>query len=154
MKKEIVIFDLDGTIALIDKRRELSIQDGKLNWDIFFNPENIHLDEPNIPVIKTLQTLHKDYQIYIFSGRSQRTRKVTENWLYKENIPYHLLQMRPENDYTPDDKLKYQWLHQLIQYDHINSKSKILCVFDDRDKVVNMWRNEGISCFQVAPGNF
>jgi len=27
-------------------------------------------------------------------------------------------------------------------------------VFDDRDKVVNMWRENGIPCLQVAPGNF
>jgi hypothetical protein len=33
-------------------------------------------------------------------------------------------------------------------------KSDILCIFDDRDKVVKMWRSNGIACFQVAPGDF
>ena len=32
--------------------------------------------------------------------------------------------------------------------------NRILCVFDDRTKVVNMWRENGLSCFQVAPGDF
>ena len=26
--------------------------------------------------------------------------------------------------------------------------------FDDRDRVVAMWREEGVPCFQVAPGDF
>jgi hypothetical protein len=25
---------------------------------------------------------------------------------------------------------------------------------DDRQKVVDMWRAEGLTCFQVAPGDF
>jgi len=27
-------------------------------------------------------------------------------------------------------------------------------VFDDRDKVVKMWRNQGLRCCQVAEGDF
>jgi hypothetical protein len=45
--------------------------------------------------------------------------------------------------------LKKQWLDELILQGH-----EILCVFDDRDKVVKMWRENGISCFQVAEGSF
>ena len=31
----------------------------------------------------------------------------------------------------------------------------VLCVFDDRNQVVDMWRNGlGLQCFQVADGNF
>ena len=53
MKKKTVIFDLDGTLALIDQRRELSTKEnGKINWDIFFDPKNIELDLPNHPVIE------------------------------------------------------------------------------------------------------
>ena len=43
--KKIVIFDLDGTLALIDKRRDLATKDnGKFDWDVFFDPKNIDLD--------------------------------------------------------------------------------------------------------------
>ena len=50
---KIVIFDLDGTLAIIDKRRLKAGKtvDGKetekMDWDIFHDPSNIHLDEPN-----------------------------------------------------------------------------------------------------------
>ena len=53
--KNIVIFDLDGTLALIDDRRKISTKpNGKMDWDKFFDPKNINLDRvlsniPNIP---------------------------------------------------------------------------------------------------------
>ena len=54
-----IIFDLDGTLALIDDRRTLSTKDnGKIDWDIFFDPNNINLDKPNQPVIKVAQMIY------------------------------------------------------------------------------------------------
>jgi len=48
----------------------------------------------------------------------------------------------------PDEKLKLQWLNEM------DWKDDVVAVFDDRDKVVNMWREIGLTCMQVAPGNF
>ena len=48
-----VIFDLDGTLADITKRREMSTKEnGKIDWDTFFTPENIWFDTPNKVVIQ------------------------------------------------------------------------------------------------------
>jgi hypothetical protein len=33
-------------------------------------------------------------------------------------------------------------------------KSKILFVVEDRNRVVEMWRSEGLVCLQCAPGEF
>ena len=33
-------------------------------------------------------------------------------------------------------------------------KKRLICIFDDRNKVVNMWRSLGITCLQVANGDF
>jgi len=53
-----VIFDLDGTLADITKRCEIStLPSGKMDWDRFFDPENIELDEPNIPVIEACKAM-------------------------------------------------------------------------------------------------
>ena len=58
MNKNTVIFDLDGTLAIIDKRKEHATKaDGKINWNEFFNPAHIAFDEPNQPVIKLAQGL-------------------------------------------------------------------------------------------------
>ena len=51
----------------------------------------------------------------------------------------------------PDDTLKQNWLDLLFPD---NKKEDIVCVFDDRDKVVKMWRDNGLTCFQVAEGAF
>lgn len=152
--KKTVIFDLDGTLALIDERRKLSTKEnGKLDWDIFFDSSNIDLDKPNWPVIEMAKILKKaGHSVVIFSGRSKATKDVTRNWLKRFNVPFDVLKMRPtssEFQFMPDDKLKQQWLDKLFPH-----KEDILCVFDDRDKVVQMWRENGLSCMQVAEGKF
>lgn len=146
-----VIFDLDGTLALIDERRALASKgNGKINWKIFFDPTNISLDKPNVPVIEMAKTLKaQGHSVVIFSGRDSISRTETIAWLNKFSVPFDVLKMRPEGSFTPDDVLKQDWLDQLFP-----DKSDILCIFDDRDKVVKMWRSNGIACFQVAPGDF
>jgi hypothetical protein len=57
--------------------------------------------------------------------------------------------MRPQGSHTPDDVLKKAWLDEL----QAEGKS-VMCVFDDRDKVVKMWRDNGITCMQVNYGDF
>lgn len=154
MKATTVIFDLDGTLADIRERRTLATREGgKIDWPKFFDPNNISLDKPNVAVIESFKALkNAGYRMVIFSGRSDATREETEKWLQSYGIEYDLLQMRPgsgEGMFTPDDKLKQDWLNQ-----EFPDKSQILCVYDDRDKVVSMWRANGIPCFQVAPGDF
>ena len=149
-----VIFDLDGTIALIDDRRKLSTKDnGKIDWDVFFNPDNINLDQPNNAVITILKLLKgAGNRIVILSGRSKATKDATKVWLKKFDVPFDVLKMRPTSRdfmYMPDDQLKQMWLNQLFP-----DKNDIVCVFDDRQKVVDMWRNNGLTCMQVANGDF
>ena len=82
MDKDIVIFDLDGTLADIDQRRKISTKDnGKMDWDKFFDPANISLDQPNFPVIKMAQALDdQGFKVVIFSGRSKATKEATKDW--------------------------------------------------------------------------
>ena len=150
MDKNIVIFDLDGTLALIDKRRDLATKDnGKMDWDVFFDPDNIDLDTPNQTVIDMANLLHSQgYLIYIFSGRSDKTEDATKDWLDKHNVNYDLLQMRPQGLlYKPDNDLKQDWLNVI-------KKDTVAMVFDDRNQVVDMWRKNGLTTFQVADGDF
>ena len=146
-----IIFDLDGTLALIDERRALAAKpNGKINWKVFFDPNNIQLDKPNWSVIDMFLSLKKSgYRVGVFSGRDSISYDETHEWLNKYGIEPDFLRMRPQGTFTPDDVLKKEWLDE-----EVNNGHTILCVFDDRDKVVKMWREKGISCFQVAPGNF
>ena len=89
--KNTIIFDLDGTLALIDKRREVSTKpNGRLDWGKFFNSTNIELDEPNLPVIKMAQLFSEQgFNIVILSGRSNKTETATRSWLSKNKIPFN-----------------------------------------------------------------
>ena len=149
---KIVIADLDGTIALIEHRRhwldaeqhpELTSDE---RWRKFF--ADCVDDEPNWPVIHTLHGLvATGRKVVIFSGRSDEVFKQTNSWLYRYDVPFNHLRMRRAGDLTKDEILKEFWIQE---YD----LSEILCVFDDRSCVVEMWRRLGLSCFQVAPGDF
>ena len=149
-KKKIVIFDLDGTLALIDKRRAISTKDnGKMDWNTFFDPDMIDLDLPNQPVINMAQMLHSQgFQIWILSGRSDVTSEATFNWLEDNAVPFHNIKMRPQKHlYMADNDLKQMWLDDI-------GVDNVAMVFDDRNQVVDMWRKNGLTCFQVADGDF
>lgn len=151
------IFDLDGTLALTDHRQRV-LTDGLLpnkdKWRIFF--EMCVDDAPNKPVIEVFNTLlNTTSDFLIFSGRSDAVRRQTVDWVVKHTRMGtrecdSVLTMRKEGDFTPDDVLKRQWYDALTDFD----KARLVAVFDDRDKVVKMWRDLGVACFQVAPGKF
>ena len=148
--KNTVIFDLDGTLALIDKRRDLATKDnGKMDWDVFFDPDNISLDLPNQTVIDMANMLSKQgYTILILSGRSDVTYQATIDWLNKHGVWFDNLIMRTQDFlYMRDSDLKHMWLNTI-------GKDRVAMVFDDRNQVVDMWRKNGLTCFQVADGDF
>ena len=149
--KKIVIFDLDGTLADITQRRALAtdIGTGKMDWDIFFDPKHIDLDVPKDQVVQMADMLSKQgYTIWILSGRSDVTHQATVDWLGKHDIWYDHLVMRPKKyHYTKDSDLKKMWLDTI-------GVDKVAMVFDDRQQVVDMWRAQGLTCFQVADGDF
>ena len=146
--RDIVLFDLDGTLANISHRRHL-VENGAKQWREFYAA--CPGDTVNEPVVAMWHALGEwgDYDRWIVSGRSDEVKSETILWLAENGIYPDKLIMRQANDHQPDDKLKRQWLN-----DGTIPKDRVLCVFDDRTKVVNMWREEGLTCFQVAPGDF
>ena len=148
---KIVIVDLDGTLA-INKHRFHLIDKSlgkKVDWNSYF--EACDKDLPNKPVIESIRALKEQgYQVHIFSARGDIVKAKTIEWLETHSVPYDRLTMREMDSFTPDEELKKSWL---LQY-YPDYKKDILCVFDDRDKVVKMWRSLGLACFQVAEGNF
>lgn len=133
------IVDVDGTLALLDGRDPY---------------ETVALgdDLPNQPVIQVVRALahHPDVDaIVVVSGRQEHSRKVTLDWLEDHGIPFNELHMRPTGDNRPDQMIKEEILDvQLLP------RYEVVGVLDDRQKVVDMWRRNGLTCFQVAPGDF
>ena len=142
-----VIFDIDGTLMDIDHRHHFVSGDTK-DWMAF--KEHTIADKPFDQVVD-IALMYQDWgaNIHLCSGRNESQREVTELQMRICGIEYKTLQMRWEKNYEPDEVLKYDMLQQLRE-DGYNPT----LVFDDRDKVVQMWRNNGLRCFQVAQGDF
>lgn len=153
--KPLYIFDLDGTLALIDHRRKhLDDKSCSHPWDKFLS--NIHLDKPNFPVVNILESLlTTGNEIWIFSARSDKVREETIEWLVdhtllkRENLETSLM-MRPKGNTDPDTTFKEQLYDRMLDED----KERLVAVFDDRNRIVEFWRSKGIVCFQVAKGDF
>jgi len=148
--RPLYIFDLDGTLADIRHRRHL-VEGKRKRWQEFYEA-CVH-DGPNAAVVRTalgLQLAGAD--VWVWSGRSDLVEHQTRAWLqrYLPTADLGRLRMRREGDFTADDVLKRSWLAGLNQAD----RARLVAVFDDRDKVVAMWREAGVPCFQVAPGEF
>ena len=148
MNKRLIIFDVDGTLCDITHRLHL-IQGDRKDWDKFFI--ECVKDEPKEDIIALVHMLQTFCDIKLFSGRSDAVRKETTDWL---KIHLHLekidLTMRKEGDHRPDYLVKQEMYQQLDDHD----KDRLLCVFDDRDQVVRMWRDQDVTCLQVNYGNF
>ena len=152
------IFDIDGTLCNIEHR--LHFLENKTDpdrWDKFYKA--CVNDAPNYPVLAVMAALRSaGAEIWLFSGRSEAVREETCLWLHKYTdfrkwqltMRPELLTMRPVGDYTEDHWLKQRWLRGMPRDD----RERLVGIFDDRKRVVDMWRANGVPCFQVAEGVF
>lgn len=144
MTDKIVIFDLDGTLANIDHRLH-HVQNGNKNWDAFYKacPD----DGPIDPIIELARMCDDaGHAVVISSGRSENVRAETEAWLDKHGVNYARLFMRPNQCFVPDQALKKAWLDEGL----FGPKENILFVVEDRDRMVQMWRQQGLLTLQCA----
>ena len=137
-----VICDIDGTVALRNNRSPFDYS--KVCEDTF--------DPRMLEVLYTF--IESGVKIIFVTGREDvdNCRELTIKWLDK-NIAYSEsdwdLIMRSKGDHRSDTEVKKE-----IYDKYIKDKYNILCVFEDRDKVVKMWRDEGLLCNQVYYGDF
>ena len=136
---QVILCDIDGTIALRNGRSPYDYS--KVNEDTF---------DPRMNLL--LSSLAEKFTIIFLSGRqgTEQCRKDTEEWL-KGNLGLSEVKliMRKEGDFRPDDVVKDELFREYIE-----GKYNVVCVFDDRDRVVKMWREKGILCNQVYYGDF
>lgn len=141
------IFDIDNTIANNEQRIH-HLHEQPKNWKAWNS--KYHLDTPYWEVIELMDmAAANNIKIVLCTGRDSLYRKETIAWLTEHEIKYDALYMRPEGERKEDSEVKRDLLKQ-IRSDGYNP----VMVFEDRDRVVAMWREEGLRCLQVAPGNF
>lgn len=141
-----VVFDLDGTLA-DGKHREhwINRPAGEKNWRSYF--ADCDRDYPIGPVAGTLRALAAaGHDIEIWTGRSDKVAEKTAAWLQSHGLHGFRMRSRAAGDHTADYDLKASWLEECGRKPDL--------VFEDRARVVAMWRSHGIVCCQVAPGDF
>jgi len=133
-----IICDLDGTLALMNGRNP-------------FDAIKCDEDEINNPVANVLRNYKKlGYNILLVSGREDRYKEPTLRFLKKHEIEYDNLIMRKSKDSRKDSIIKTE-----IYNEFIKDKYFVEFVLDDRNQVVDTWRNDlKLPCFQVYYGDF
>ena len=149
VKETAVIFDIDGTLANINHRLHY-IQSEEKNWNAFF--DSMVDDKPIKPMIEVLKAMHKSgFKVLFCTGRPGSHAKETIEWVNRTTgieFDGSSFYFRPTGDHSPDDKIKEGMLREIQQ------KYEVLTVFEDRKRVVDMWRKNDIHCCQVAEGNY
>jgi len=144
--KSVVLVDIDGTIAN-NSHRQHWLKSKPANWKAY----NATMSEDLVikPMAFMLGYLMMDLSIKVIfvSGREEPYRGITEEWLRDNCINwYDALYMRPKGDYRGDEVVKKELLYQAMK-DLDFELEDILCIFDDRPKVVRVWRELGLFVF-------
>lgn len=159
-----IMCDLDGTLAIIGDRTPYDATDCDVK------------DLPNWPVIRAVLAMHaQGVKVIFMSGRDQKyrpeTKRFIEKYCLRENREnffvngklkvvaepiFYELHMRGETAPDPDklDQRKDAVIKQELFDRYVAGKYHVLFVLDDRNQVVDFWRSIGLTCFQVAPGQF
>jgi len=141
--ERVAIFDVDGTLMDINHRRKY-VEGEQKDWKKFF--EYMEFDTIRDDVFHLAHALHKDgYVIIVCSGRNEKYRELTEKQLAFGKLEYQALMMRGDDDYRPDWEVKREMLAE-IRNSGFDPKISV----DDRPSVVSMWRDHGLTCFDVG----
>ena len=148
MDKKCIIFDVDGTIADVEHRRHL-VSGEKKDW------KNFRLATEYDTPVEWVCAIARRYieqgdDVAFFSARNESEREITEkqilDWIGEDHKGLFL---RPNGDYRCDAEFKSDLADKFIEMG-----GKIDLIFDDRQKVVDMWRSKGFTVVQVADGDF
>jgi phosphoglycolate phosphatase-like HAD superfamily hydrolase len=148
--ERIIICDLDGTLCNCEHRLHLA---NSKNWDEF-NAACVN-DPVNEDIANIIRNLASNTtKIYLVSGRDDKFKEQTEKWLLLNDIPYDKLYMRKSGDFRTDYIVKEDILIKGIYANGCKDKLNIWFVLDDRQSVVDMWRENELRCLQVQKGDF
>lgn len=135
----VIICDIDGTIALFGDKNPYE--------------RDFENDIPNEPIVKLIKTMNGTVdRVVFFSGRKGSAYQKTYTWIsekvFNGNEKWDLY-MRNTGDVRKDFIIKREMYEE-----HVKGKYNVLFVIDDRNQVVELWRSIGLTCLQVAEGNF
>lgn len=156
-KQEAWIFDIDGTLFNPAHRMHLldvdktDTQNESIDWPRF---NSLHVgDSPYLDTHKLLVRLRTMGDVIIFmTARQDQNQETTlqqliDYGLYEEHNC--ILLMRKGDDFRSDLEVKRD-----LYFDSVDKHFEVLGVIEDREKVVEMWRTVGLTCYQPRPSPY
>lgn len=136
-KPKAVIFDIDWTLA-------------KMNWRSPYDYSSELMADTLSKQIWNIYNMYKEalYNIIIFTWRKEEWDKRTQQRLLDNDIHYTEFRWRKDWDDRNDAIIKKEF------FDELKDKYNIEIVFDDRNRVVDMYRWLGLTVCQVDYWDF
>mgnify|MGYP000964083917 FL=1 len=142
-----IIVDIDGTLAHMN---------GRSPYD-YTKVKEDSLDEAVADLVAQTRG-YKEYDrtyVVIVSGRDDTCKQDTEEWLKDNGVEYDELYMRDHTRLNEDGtKVDDTIIKKEIYEQYIKPRYNVKFVLDDRQRVVDMWRKQGLKVLQVAEGEF
>jgi hypothetical protein len=141
-KTDVVIFDVDGTLAGHGQRHP-------------YDASQYENDPPHAPIIHLAHLLQERYPILVCTGRHEQAVPTTLQWCEKHGVRVHAIFSRRDTDRTPSGQKENDAVVKArIFRDEIHPFYNVHFVVDDRQRVVDMWRWLGLCVLQCGFGDF
>lgn len=152
---DIVVVDIDGTITDASERAEKYLSKKPKDWDGFYAA--CGGDKPIESMCKLVQVLSAEYGIVFCTGRRRSTNGATREWLHRHMqlygsiIGFTGILYRDDGDTRHDTEVKPELLNEYLKQ---HPDQRVAFILEDRNSMVQKWRELGFKCLQVADGDF
>ncbi|MFG2137995.1 hypothetical protein [Streptomyces sp. NPDC048650] len=125
--RPLAVFDLDGTLADSGHRQHL-LQRTPRDWRAFFKAATE--DPPLTQGVALALRSAEDCEVVYLTGRPERCRRDTLDWLARHGLPEGALWMRPHNDRRPARRTKLEILRRIArdrEVRHVVDDDELVC---------------------------
>lgn len=130
--RPLAVFDIDGVLADVSHRLHfLDVH----RWEKFFAAA--HADPLLDEGAERLEEARERYDVVYLTGRPERNRSLTQDWLARFGLPTGPLFMRADDDLRPARYVKREVLRLLAR------EREIAMIIDDDPAVVRLLEDDG-----------
>lgn len=143
VQRPLAVFDIDGVLADVSHRVHL-LEGRPQDWDAFFAAA---ADDPPHPEgLELAGAAAAECELAYVTGRPERCRAATDDWLRRHGLPPGSLRMRADGDHRPARLAKPQLLAELA------TGRVVAVVVDDDEQVCDAYEQAGWTVLRAGWG--
>lgn len=142
---KLAIVDLDGVVANRDARFAKATINGKVNWDVAFDPALVELDTLIDGCSTSIESLEWDgYTVIFLTSRPEPMRDATVKWLQKHELLSEghgrILELKPlSKQFT---KTKVWKAEKVLELAREHEATEVLFIDDEPDNAAELMNAE------------